>query len=278
MNGFERSSYNFSLGNSQISGPSSTSLFSNRQSVLPNYRTFNMATFGRPWNNSTSAFVSRSPEGNATSFYRGPPRDPWGLEGNPIIDDSEPQSTEIAPDTNALVAEKGTSSAEELVEASGEATAEDAAELAVPSALEAGEAEAGPWGLAAIVSQQVGQATSSAIVSGLQNQSQSDYVQNLNQHGLNVGLNADIIRANQENTIRDQQTGGLIGSFFGPIGALIGHAVAGYASANPGALNTAGSFNGWVNPQQSNIVASQSTAGDPGTNTQVDNVDTSNAT
>ena len=125
-----------------------------------------------------------------------------------------------------------------------------------------------------MVNQQLGQATSQAIVKGLQNQSATDYAQNINSHGLNVGLNASIIQSQQENTIRNQETGGLIGSFFGPIGALIGHAVAGYASQNMDQLKTASSFDGMINPQQSNIVSSMTTTGDPGTQTQIDNVDT----
>lgn len=127
-----------------------------------------------------------------------------------------------------------------------------------------------------MVNQQLGEVTSKAITTELQNQSSSDYAQNLNQHGLNVGLNASIIQAQQQNTIRNQELGGTIGSFFGPIGALIGHAVAGYASVNQDQLKTASSFQGMVNPQQEGIVASQSTAGDLGPQTQVDNVDTGN--
>lgn len=205
--------------------------------------------------------------------------DPWGLKGNPIIDDNlmqistvdhsedlvDPQNS-IIPESTQLEIEGGTEVAEEAADVLKGAE--------IPEAIAEGAEASTPWGLAAIVAQQAGSAVSSSIVSGLQNQQTADFSQNIQQHGLSTVLNADIIRSQQENTIRNQEVGGQIGSFFGPIGALIGHAVAGYASANSQQLATAGSFQGWVNPQQSNIVASAQTSNDNGVNTQIDNVDT----
>lgn len=187
--------------------------------------------------------------------------DPWGVSDSPIIDDDERvSSSEEAPRIESTTADADV--AEEAIEglAEGEAIASSST----------------PWTLAAIVNQQLGEVTSKAITTGLQNQSAYDYAQNIQQHGLNVGLNAGIVQSQQENTIRNQELGGSIGSFFGPIGALIGHAVAGYASVNQDQLKTAGSFQGMVNPLQSGIVASQTTMGDVGQSTQVDNVDTAN--
>lgn len=196
-----------------------------------------------------------------TDYQR--PVDPWGVSDSPIIDDDERVQSSVQEDEPSIE-----STTEELN------TAEEAVE-----GLTEGEAIASastPWTLAAIVNQQLGEVTSRAITSGLQNQSSTDYAQNMQQHGLNVGLNASIIQSQQQNTIRNQEIGGSIGSFFGPIGALIGHAVAGYASVNQDQLKTAGSFEGMINPLQSGIVASQSTAGDLGQQTQVDNVNTGN--
>lgn len=186
--------------------------------------------------------------------------DPWGFRQNTIIDDDEIPSNSEENATEEAAGE--TSTAEEAVEVSGElATATEVAGSSTP------------WGLAAIINQQMGQVTSQAITSGLRNQAASDYAQNMLSHGLNVGLNANIIQSQQENTIRNQETGGSIGSLFGPIGALIGHAVAGYASVNADQLKTASSFNGMVNPQQTGIVSSMTTAGSSGEGTQVDNID-----
>lgn len=184
-------------------------------------------------------------------------KDPWGIADSPIIDDDEPVASERE-------AEEVSEVVPQIEEFEGIA---EGAEVASSST---------PWGFAAIVNQQLGQATSKAITTQLQNQSSNDYSANMLSHGLNVGLNASIIQQQQENVIRNQELGGTIGSFFGPIGALIGHAVAGFASVNPQLLDTAGSFQGWINPQQSGIVASQTTSGDLGENTQVDNVDTTN--
>lgn len=191
--------------------------------------------------------------------------DPWGVSDSPIIDDDERVESytpiEDAPSIESTTDESGV--AEEAIEGLTEGEAIASAST--------------PWTLAAIVNQQLGEVTSKAITTGLQNQSATDYASNIQQHGLNVGLNAGIIQSQQENTIRNQDLGGSIGSFFGPIGALIGHAVAGYASVNQDQLKTAGSFQGMINPLQSGIVASQSTAGDLGQQTQVDNVNTTNS-
>lgn len=190
--------------------------------------------------------------------------DPWGLNNSPIIDDDE----RVISNTDNVESE--------IPETMQEAETGIELESAIPEAAAIGAAESTPWTLAAIVNQQLGQATSQAITTGLQNQQASDYAQNMGVHGLNVGLNADIIRSQQDMTIRNQQLGGTIGSFFGPIGALIGHAVAGYASSNASQLQTAGSFNGYVNPLQTGITSSMTTAGGTTAMEQVDNVDTGN--
>jgi hypothetical protein len=216
-------------------------------------------TWQRPDRLSTDAIANLY--NRPTTNYQGL-NDPWGVSDSPIIDDDERAGSSSGETSGIESATRDTDIAEEAVEGLTEGEAIASAST--------------PWTLAAIVNQQLGEVTSKAMTTGLQNQSASDYAQNIQQHGLNVGLNAGIIQSQQENTIRNQELGGSIGSFFGPIGALIGHAVAGYASVNQDQLKTAGSFDGMVNPQQSGIVASQTTAGDQGQQTQVDNVDTTN--
>lgn len=183
--------------------------------------------------------------------------DPWGLKDSPIIDDNEIPSVSEKENT-----------VEETTEVAGEA--EEAIE-ATEAASEVAAAGT-PWTLAAIVNQQLGMATSKAISTGMQNMSAQNYNQNIQSHGLNVGLNASLIQSQQEQTIRNQELGGTLGSFFGPIGALIGHAVAGTVQANPDLLKTAGSFNGYINPQQTGVVASETTLGDNGTMEQTDSI------
>nr|AXL96891.1 hypothetical protein [Solenopsis invicta virus 2] len=212
-------------------------------------------------NQDYASFAQSSPANNQ-GF------DPWGVKDSPIIDDDERVQSNLETETEIPnEAEEGLS---ETVEAVGEVT----------TGVEAAEATAAvstPWTLLAIANQQLGQAVSTAHVSGLQQQSSADYTANMQSHGLNVGLNADLIREQQSQTISRQQAGGSIGSLLGPLGTLIGQAIAGYNSVNQEDLKTAASFNGYINPQMSNIVASQTTSGDAGQATQVDNVDTTNA-
>lgn len=146
------------------------------------------------------------------------------------------------------------------------------AEGAVEATEVAADSSAGPMGLALMVNQQIGNALTSGMASSQQVQSNSDYVHNMQQHGLNVGLDASLIMQNQQSTIRNQETAGTIGSLFGPIGALIGHSIAGVVSANPDLLTNSGSFQGAVNASDSNIVASQTTQSLAGDSTLVDNV------
>lgn len=145
----------------------------------------------------------------------------------------------------------------------GEATAETAA--TVSSGVAAGASTAlssisGPLGWAAIINQQLGSATNSILSGQDQKAIGGDYAQNIQQHGLNVQLNSEIIRNVQETGARTREAYGAAGSLLGPIGALLGHSVASIASVNPQLLQTASGFGGSVNPSQSGIVASQTTA------------------
>lgn len=164
--------------------------------------------------------------------------------------------------------------ATELPEYSGIAEvgeAEDAVE-----AIEAGSSVAEsstPIGLALLVNQQLGQAVTNTQTSAAEQKITSDFVQNSQQHGLNVGLNASLIQSEQMNTLHNQEIGGNIGSLFGPLGALIGHAVAGVVDANPSNLFTGNSFQGVSNTTDSNVVASQTTASLSGNSVMENNVE-----
>lgn len=117
-----------------------------------------------------------------------------------------------------------------------------------------------PWLAAAMINQQLGSAVNQTMTAKTNEAITNTYSQNLAQHGLNVGLNSAIIRDQQEAVNSSANAGGLFGSLFGPIGALIGHSVAGVVAANPQLLNTANSFQGMYNPSDVNAVASASTA------------------
>lgn len=143
--------------------------------------------------------------------------------------------------------------------------------------LEAGEAAeaTNPWGLAAIVNQQVGSAVNQAMTTQLSNQQTADYQQNINQHGVNVGLNADLIRQNEQQTISSKESAGTIGSFFGPLGALIGQSIGGSTQPNQQILQSANSFQGRIDPTDTGISGSASTAAMSGISSMTDSIDTS---
>lgn len=155
---------------------------------------------------------------------------------------------------------------------SGLITELPAEETGLVEAGEIGAESSTPIGLALMVNQQLGSAVNQAMTSASSTQSNQDFVSNMQQHGLNVGIDAQLIRANQENTINRQDVGGSIGSLFGPLGALIGHSIAGVVSANPNLFYNSGSFSGAVNSSDLDIVASQSTQQVSGQSNLVDNV------
>ncbi|UUV42134.1 MAG: hypothetical protein [Macrobrachium rosenbergii virus 2] len=137
---------------------------------------------------------------------------------------------------------------------------------------EVAESSAGPLGIALMANQQVGNAVALGL-EGSQNQIMNqNYVANSSQHGLNVGLNSSLIRASQDAQIRSQTNGAMAGSMFGPLGALIGHAIGGVIASNPTYLNTAASFQGAVNPTDTGIVASESTSAMTGESTMQDDI------
>ncbi|ASK12209.1 hypothetical protein [Lasius niger virus 1] len=191
----------------------------------------------------------------------------WGIgDDNPIIDD----------DQKALDDYDASKSDPSFNYGPGEESAAIDTDIPIETGIAEGAeiASAGtPWGLAALINQQVGQSVNSAITTGQENISSQDYMSNINQHGVNVGLNASLIQNQQQQTIKAGSAGGGIGSIFGPLGALIGHAVAGTVQANPDLFNTAASSSGWINPTDTTAANSASAAAPTGDSTMQDNVD-----
>lgn len=130
----------------------------------------------------------------------------------------------------------------------------------------------GPVGMAAFISQQLGQGINAIQTANTTKTIESDYAKNLQQHGTNVGLNSQIVKGQQE-AIRDKAfQGGSVGSLFGPIGALIGHAIGGISQSNPDLFKTAVSSGGQFNPSDTRVSQSASTAAPSGISTLQDNV------
>nr|WPV63613.1 MAG: hypothetical protein [Wufeng shrew polycipivirus 2] len=199
----------------------------------------------------------------------------WGIgKDNSIIDDDAERDQNYESTKNDLADEY--SSGPSLDEASkSTAIEEETGSEAVLDTAEAVEGIEGatPWGMAAIINQQIGSSVNSVITAQQQTQSSQDYMNNMNQHGVNVSLNAGLIRDQQDNTIRNQQAYGNFGSLFGPIGTMVGRDIAGTVQAPSGVFNTAASSSGWINPTDTVAANSASSATQSGQSTMDDNID-----
>lgn len=251
-----------------LSNPMGLSFFGNSNSQASN--TANFSISNKFSNSGSTSVYSRF--GTTSNVRQVNLNQLWDIgRDNPIIDDDEireqswlqnrPDFEEAPSDSPQLPESEITEATPEIEIAEGIA---EGAEVA---------SSATPWGLLALLNTQMGQSLNSAITTGQQNQASQDYQNNMNQHGVNVALNASLIQQNQEQTIRAGESGGAIGSLFGPIGTLIGHAVAGTVQANPSLFATAASSSGWVDPTNSTAANSASTASVANDSTMQDNVD-----
>lgn len=144
------------------------------------------------------------------------------------------------------------------------ATAETASTVAggVGSGLATGAgAISGPLAIAAMLNQVAGGAVNSVMAGSDQATISKDYLHNVQQHGLNTSLNANIIKQGQETKAASASAFGSAGATLGPIWAALGHALGlGGESVNPDTLRNSASFGGSINASQEGIVASQTTA------------------
>lgn len=144
------------------------------------------------------------------------------------------------------------------------ATAETVSTVAggVGSGLATGAgAISGPLAIAAMLNQVAGGAVNSVMAGSDQATINKDFLHNVQQHGLNTSLNANIIKQGQETKAASASAFGSAGATLGPIWAALGHALGlGGESVNPDTLRNSASFGGSINASQEGIVASQTTA------------------
>lgn len=161
---------------------------------------------------------------------------------------------------------EGIEASEETVESS------EAAIEATETAEEVAEGSTG-IGLAAILNQQLGQATTSFLQSGLNSIINSDFIRNSLQQGIGAQEQANIIKGQEEVNSNKISSISSIGSIIGPLGSLLGQAI-GQSVYQPGSSNlaTANSFNGMINPQDTGVVQSLNTDAATGETQQVENV------
>lgn len=144
---------------------------------------------------------------------------------------------------------------------------------ATEAAAEVAEGSTG-IGLLAILNQQLGQATTSALQANLNDQVNKDFVSNSLQQGIGASEQANIIKGEEEVNTNKITAASSIGSILGPLGSLAGQAIgqAIYQPGNSYSLNTANSFNGMINPQDTGVVQSLNTDAASGETQQVENV------
>lgn len=204
---------------------------------------------GYSWNNSAEVEWNRQPN------------------ANPILGANTAEAANEAPtnDSSGL-------SSEFRSEALGAETAYEAEE-GVESAAKAGESMGGPWGLAAIAVQSLGDVTTNALTAGMKNTQTEDFMQNATNQGIGAQLQAGLIRENETATIDKVAATSKSLDLLGPLGAVAGYEI-GSSAFQPGNayLNTVNSFNGMTNPQDTGIVQSLNTDSASGATQMVENV------
>lgn len=142
---------------------------------------------------------------------------------------------------------------------------------AVETGAEVAEGFSG-FGIAAIINQQLGQATANAMTANMRETQTADFAKNTIQQGMGAQLQAGIIDKIEGANIDKTSSIAGIGSILGPAGAAAGKAI-GSAIYSPGNayMNTANSFNGMVNPQDTGIVQSLNTTAQTGDTQMIEN-------
>lgn len=154
-------------------------------------------------------------------------------------------------------------------------TAETAyeAEEGVETSIKGAEGFGGPWGMAAIAMQSLGDATTNALTAGMKETQSQDFVNNSIQQGMGAQLQAGLINEQETANIGRVAAVSKGLDLLGPLGAVAGYE-AGTSAFQPGNayLNTVNSFNGMTNPQDTGIVQSQNTDAASGQTQMIENV------
>lgn len=122
------------------------------------------------------------------------------------------------------------------------------------------------------VAQQTGQAGTNIYTAIRNHNAEQQYQQNARQGGIHADVHANMIKSqeNTRNTVAN--AAGNFGAIFGPVGALVGTALGNAFTSrvdpNSDQFKTAFSNSGKVNPQDSGIVSSNTTAGASGESQQ----------
>lgn len=122
------------------------------------------------------------------------------------------------------------------------------------------------------VAQQTGQAGANVYTAIRNNSAEKAYQKNIQNTGIHSDLHASMIKSSENSRNTTANAFGNLGAIFGPIGALagtaLGNAVTSRVNPNSDNFKTAFSNSGKINPQDSGIVAGNSTANASGESQQ----------
>lgn len=201
---------------------------------------------------------------DSDSFFRdimSPKNDSAPDEPPPSYDSIEKLDPLTTPE--AYDAESAARMADEFAEGSEIAEAAEAATTSL----------AGPATIAMMVGQQLGSAVSSGVSNIEEQKVTNAMVYNSQLPGIGSGQQTSLIQSNMQQNVNSDRTAMNIGALVaGPLGALIGHAVASAYFSSPlssQSLETAYLFGGRVNPQDTGVAASLSTAAASGVTDQI---------
>lgn len=122
------------------------------------------------------------------------------------------------------------------------------------------------------VAQQTGQAGVNIYTAVRNNKAEQQFQKNIQNGGIHADLHANMIRSSENSRNQVSNAAGNFGAIFGPVGALVGTALGNAFTSrvdpNSDQFKTAYSNSGKVNPQDSGIVSSNTTAGASGESQQ----------
>lgn len=129
-----------------------------------------------------------------------------------------------------------------------------------------------PVAMAAQAAQQIGQGIGSTLKANDEGKMNADYQKNSQVASVANSQNASLIRNAQQDTINKNYNAAMIGSMFGPLGALAGHFVSSLANSQDRPVFGVNSFSGTVDPTDSGVNRSLNTSAPSGNSEMVDSI------
>lgn len=126
--------------------------------------------------------------------------------------------------------------------------------------------------MAAQAAQQVGQGIGNTLKANDESKSMKDFAKNSQIASVGNSQSAALIRNAQQDTINKNYNASMIGSLFGPLGALAGHFVSSLVNQQETPVFGVNSFHGEIDPTDSGINRSLNSAAASGKSEMVDSI------